>query len=247
MEDEELLRFSRQIMLPEIEIAGQEALNAAHVLVVGVGGLGSPVALYLAAAGIGKLTLLDHDEVDLTNLQRQIVHTTAAIGDPKVESAARTLEAINPGTEIVTLQERADETRLNELVVDADLVVDCTDNFTVRFEINRACVASGTPLVSGAAIRLEGQIMVYDPGKPDCACYQCLYQEAEDGALNCAETGVAAPVVGVIGTLQAMEVLKLIAGFGESLAGYVLVYDAKYSDFRKLKLPRNPDCAACGS
>ncbi len=247
MQDEDLLRYSRQIMLPDIEIAGQEKLLAANVLVVGLGGLGSPVAMYLAAAGVGTLTLLDFDTVDLSNLQRQVVHTTDRIGQPKVTSAAAMIRGLNPGTTLNLIDEKADEQRLAELIEQSNLVVDCTDNFSVRFNINRACVNSHTPLVSGAAIRLEGQLMVYNPEVADCPCYQCLYQEADDGALNCAETGVAAPVVGTIGTLQAMEALKLLAGFGETLAGYLLVYDAKYSDFRKLKLNKNPNCQVCGT
>ncbi len=245
MNDEALLRYARHIMLPDIDIEGQEKLLAASVLVIGLGGLGSPVALYLAASGVGNLTLADFDTVDLSNLQRQIVHRTASLDQLKVDSAKALMLEINPGINIATIARRLDADELLEQVKLADVVVDCTDNYAVRFNINDACLASGTPLVSGAAIRLEGQLMVIDPRVPGAPCYRCLYQDANQDGLNCAETGIAAPVVGVIGTLQALETIKLIIGIGESLAGYVLSFDAKYMDWRKLKLPRNPKCTAC--
>ncbi len=245
MNDEELLRYSRQIMLPEIEIEGQEKLLAARVLIVGLGGLGCPVAMYLAAAGVGHLVLADFDEVDLSNLQRQIAHTTDRIGKSKVSSASQTISALNPNIKVTCLDQQLDTQALAAEISAADLVLDCTDNFTIRFEINELCVANKTPLVTGAAIRLEGQVMVYDPGTTDSPCYRCLYQGTDDLALSCSENGVAAPVVGVIGTIQALEAIKLLAGFGRSLAGHLLVFDAKSMDWRKLKLSKNSNCATC--
>jgi len=242
MNDEQLLRYARHIMLPEIDVAGQKKLLAARVLVIGLGGLGSPVSLYLAASGIGSLTLADFDTVDLSNLQRQIVHKTSRIGDLKTESARQSLLEINPDIDIRTLGERLTITELESETAMADVVVDCTDNFEIRYAINDACLKSKTRLVSGAAVRLEGQLMVIDPTNPDMPCYRCLYGDAGDVELNCATTGIAAPVVGTIGTLQALETIKLIVGIGEPLAGFLLTWDAKYMDWRKLKLPKNPDC-----
>lgn len=246
MNDDALLRYSRQIMLPDIDIAGQEKLLAAKVLIVGLGGLGSPAALYLAATGVGHLVLVDFDTVDLSNLQRQIAHGTDDIGRPKVESAREAIHALNPDTLVSCINVRLDADTLADVIADIDLVVDGSDNFDTRFMINDVCVETKTPLVSAAAIQLEGQIMVYDPNVTDCACYRCLYEDANDGRLNCAENGVAAPVVGIMGTLQAMEALKLIVGFGETLAGHLLVFDAKNMEWRKLTLPRNPGCSTCG-
>jgi adenylyltransferase/sulfurtransferase len=245
LNDDQLLRYARHIMLPDIDIEGQEKLLAARVLIVGLGGLGSPVALYLAASGVGSLTLADFDLVDLSNLQRQIVHTTSSIGEPKTVSAKRQLHEVNPDIEIRLIQQRMSLATLEDEVALADIVVDCTDNFEARFAINDACLRQRTTLVSGAAVRLEGQLMVVDAVGEDMPCYRCLYSSASEGALNCSETGIAAPVVGAIGTLQALETLKLIVGFGESLAGYLLTFDARYMDWRKLKLPQNPDCEAC--
>ncbi len=247
MNDQELLRYSRQIMLPEIDIAGQEKLLASRVMIIGLGGLGSPVAMYLAAAGVGHLVLVDHDQVDLSNLQRQIAHTTDRIGMDKVESARQSMLALNPHVAVSCISQKLDYDGLHREIESVDLVLDCTDNFEVRFAVNEACVATRTPLVSGAAIRLEGQVMVYDPKTDNSPCYRCLYQNADGGALNCAETGVAAAVVGVIGAIQATEAMKLIAGFGETLAGYLLVFDAKTMDWRKLGLSRNPGCLTCGT
>ena len=246
MNDDDLLRYSRQIMLPEIEIAGQEKLLAAKVLVVGLGGLGSPAALYLAATGVGHLVLADFDLVDLSNLQRQIAHGTGDIGRLKVDSARDAIHELNPNTRVTCISVRLDDESLRDIITDIDLVVDGSDNFATRFMVNEVCVETGTPMVSAAAIQLEGQIMVYDPNVEDCACYRCLYQEANDGQFNCAENGVAAPVVGIMGSIQAMEALKLIVGMGESLAGYLLVFDAKTMEWRKLKLPKNPACVTCG-
>jgi len=246
MNDEQLLRYSRQIMMADIEIAGQEKLLDATVLVVGLGGLGCPAALYLAAAGVGHLKLADFDEVELTNLQRQIAHKTDDIGRLKASSAADSIRAINPETESTELTERLDEHSIDSALEDVDVVLDGSDNFATRFMVNDACVRTGTKLVSGAAIQMEGQLMVFDPALEDGPCYRCLYQEAGE-ELNCAEFGVAAPLVGVVGSMQAMEALKLIVGVGRSLAGYLLVFDGRSAEWRKLKLPRNPSCRTCGA
>ncbi len=246
MDDDQLLRYSRQILLPEIDIAGQETLLASRVLIVGLGGLGSPVALYLAAAGVGTLVLADFDTVDATNLQRQIAHGTSDVGVLKVASARASIAELNPGVAVETIDEQLDPDGFRRVIDTVDLVVDCTDNFTVRYTISDACVATATRLVSGAAIGLEGQMMVYDPSVDDAPCYRCLYEGADDRQLNCAEAGVAAATVGVIGALQAGEAIKVLVGYGASLAGHLLVWDAKYMDFRKLRLKRNPGCPGCG-
>ncbi|MXY56921.1 MAG: molybdopterin-synthase adenylyltransferase MoeB, partial [Gammaproteobacteria bacterium] len=217
----------------------------AHALVVGLGGLGSPSALYLAAAGVGSLTLVDHDTVEVSNLQRQINHDQASVGLPKVDSAAARIASLSPDTRVETVAARLDGPELDAVVADADVVLDGTDNFVARYAINAACVRNQTPLVSGAAIRLEGQITVINPRRDDAPCYRCLYGDAGDEALNCAENGVAAPLVGIVGSVQAMEAMKLIAGVGESLAGYVLHLDAKRMEWRKLKLTKDPDCRTC--
>ena len=215
--DEQLLRYSRQIMLPDVEINGQETWLNSSVLVLGLGGLGSPVAMYLAAAGVGELVLVDDDEVELSNLQRQIAHHTKRIGQPKVDSARNTVAALNPDVKVRTIYSRLSESELTSLVSTVDLVVDCTDNFTTRFAINRACFAHKKPLVSGAAIRMEGQVAVYDPVNPESPCYQCLYKEGEDENLTCSESGVLSPVVGIIGSIQALEALKVLASVGNTL------------------------------
>ncbi len=244
--DDQLLRYSRQIMLPEFDIAGQERLLSARVLIAGVGGLGSPAALYLAAAGVGHLTLADDDAVDLSNLQRQIAHGEASLGQPKATSAASAISRINSTVRTVPLCRRLEGDVLAAAVADADLVLDATDNMESRVAINRLCVDTRTPLVSGAAIRMEGQVAVFDPREADSPCYQCLYPAGEGEALNCAENGVIAPLVGIVGTVQAMEAVKLIAGVGETLVGYVLYLDAKRMEWRKFTLPKNPKCAVCG-
>ena len=246
MNDEQLLRYSRQIMLPEFDVAGQEALLNATALVIGLGGLGSPAALYLAAAGIGNLTLVDHDTVDLSNLQRQIIHDQESLHRAKVESAKVRINAINPDVCVRTIADRLDGDDLAAEVAEADVVLDGTDNFTARYAINAACVEVGRPLVSGAAIRMEGQVAVFDSRQEDSPCYQCLYADASDVALNCAENGVAAPLVGIVGSIQAMEAMKVVAGVGEPLVGHVLYVDAKRMELRKLKLNRNPHCPTCG-
>jgi adenylyltransferase/sulfurtransferase len=245
MNDEQLLRYARHIMLPDIDVAGQEKLLASHVLILGLGGLGSPASLYLASSGVGRLTLVDFDSVDLSNLQRQVVHTTQRIGRPKPESAAEQLRQLNPDVEISTINHRMTLEELDRQVAMADVVLDCTDNFETRFAINDACLRNRTRLVSGAAVRMEGQLMVVDPTAADKPCYRCLYEEAGETELNCATTGIAAPVVGTIGTLQALEAIKLIVGIGETLAGYLLTFDARYMEWRKLKLPKNPACKTC--
>lgn len=248
MNDDQLLRYSRQILLQQIGIEGQQRLLAAHVLVIGLGGLGSPVTMYLAASGVGCLTLVDHDQVELTNLQRQIVHTTAALGMPKVESARRTLAALNPEVRIETINRKLDEAGLAQAVRAADAVVDASDNFATRFAVNRACVAAKKPLISGAVVRLEGQLSVFRADRGDSPCYACLYRDtsAEDAEL-CSQFGVLAPVAGVIGTLQATETLKVLLGIGESLTGRLLLLDALAMEWRSIKLKKDPACPVCGS
>lgn len=245
LSDEQLLRYSRQIMLPEVEIDGQEAWLNASVLVLGVGGLGSPVAMYLAAAGVGELVLVDDDEVDLSNLQRQIAHTTDRIGEPKVESAKATLNALNPEVSIRTINQRLSGEEMDTLVAEVDLVVDCTDNFTTRFAVNEACVKHKKPLVSGAAIRIEGQVAVYDPRQEDSPCYQCLYKQGDDENLTCSESGVLAPLVGIVGAVQAMEALKVLANIGEPLVGKLLLLDGRTMEWRSLKLRKDKACPIC--
>ena len=246
MNDNQLLRYSRHILLDEIGIEGQEKLLAASALVIGAGGLGSPAALYLASAGIGRITLVDDDEVDLTNLQRQIMHATARIGQPKVESGREALMQINPGIEVVALRERLAGARLDALVRGASVVLDCSDNFATRHAVNRACVAATVPLVSGAAIRFDGQLSVFDPRNADSPCYACLFPEDgrfEDAA--CSSMGVFAPLVGVIGAMQAAEALKLLLGIGASLAGRLLLLDGRSMEWTSIGIARNADCPTC--
>lgn len=245
MQDAELLRYSRQIMLPEVDIAGQEALQASRVMIVGLGGLGSPVSLYLAAAGVGTLLLCDDDEVELSNLQRQIAHNKNAIGMNKAVSAAQTIQAINPHVKVDTQTRRLSQDELRSKIEELDLVLDCTDNFETRHMINRICWQSRTPLISGAAIRWEGQVAVFDANIAGSPCYSCLYPDQEGADLNCAENGVIAPLVGVIGTCQALEAVKLITGVGENLIGHVLYFDAKYMEWRKLTLTKRLNCPVC--
>ena len=245
MDDDELLRYSRQIMLPEVDVAGQEKLRQAAVLVVGLGGLGSPIALYLAAAGVGRLVLADHDVVELSNLQRQIAHNTAAVGTAKALSAKASVAAINPGVEVEAVAERIGDPGLAPLLNRVDLAIDATDNFATRFALNDACWRSGTPLVSGAAIRWEGQVAVFDPRDAASPCYRCLYADGGGEALNCAENGVIAPLVGVVGAMQATEAVKLLTGVGDPLIGRVLYYDAKRAEWRAFKLARRPGCSTC--
>jgi molybdopterin-synthase adenylyltransferase len=245
MNDEELLRYSRQIMLPRFDVEGQEKLLAAKVLVVGLGGLGCPVAMYLAAAGVGQLTLVDNDDVDLSNLQRQIAHETASIGRNKAESARATLHALNPHTQITTVTERLAGEAMLKAVAGSSAVVDCTDNFSTRFALNRACVENKVPLISGAAIRLEGQVSVFDSRMPESPCYHCLYEEGQDGDLTCSENGVIAPLTGIVGSIQALECIKVLTGCGTSLSGRLLLVDAFSMQFREMRLQKNPDCPVC--
>ncbi|BBB31162.1 HesA/MoeB/ThiF family protein [Neptunomonas japonica] len=247
LSDDQLLRYSRQIMLPDVDIDGQERWLASKVLIIGLGGLGSPVSLYLAAAGIGELVLVDDDQVDLSNLQRQVVHTTARIGMKKVDSAAQMLRDINPDINIVTRAERLGADALQALVAQVDLVLDCTDNFATRFAVNHACVKHKKPLVSGAAIRMEGQIAVYQPGVEGSPCYQCLYTEGDDETLTCSESGVLSPLVGIIGSMQALEALKVLANIGTTLTGRLLLLDAKHMEWRSLKLKQDPACPVCAN
>jgi adenylyltransferase/sulfurtransferase len=244
--DEQLLRYSRQIMLPELDVAGQARLRDATAAIVGLGGLGAPAALYLAAAGVGRLLLVDHDEVELSNLQRQVIHRQDALGQRKVDSAARTIRALNPDVCVEARHGKLSPAGFEALAREATVVLDATDNFETRYAVNAACFSAGTPLVSGAAIRWEGQLAVFDPRVPDAPCYQCLYGHGDDHALNCAESGVAAPLVGIIGSCQAMEAMKLLTGVGETLTGRVLYFDGKRMEWRRLKLPKNPDCPTCG-
>ncbi|WP_295471517.1 molybdopterin-synthase adenylyltransferase MoeB [uncultured Pseudomonas sp.] len=247
LNDEELLRYSRQILLQQIDIDGQLRLQASRVLIVGVGGLGSPVALYLAAAGVGELHLADFDQVDLTNLQRQVVHDSASVGQPKVDSAMSRLAALNPLVRVVPHRQALDSDSLAAAVAAVDLVLDCCDNFATREAVNAACFAAGKPLVSGAAIRLEGQLSVFDPRRADSPCYHCLYGHGSDAELTCSEAGVVGPLVGLVGSLQALEALKLLAGFGEPMVGRLLLIDALGTRFRELKVRRDPACEVCGA
>ena len=248
MDDRQLLRYSRHLLLDDIGIEGQQRLLDSHALIVGAGGLGSPVALYLASAGVGQITLVDEDTVDLTNLQRQIMHTEARVGQPKVASAEAAIGALNPGVRVRTVAQRADEAQLTELAAAADIVLDCTDNFATRQALNRSCVATGRPLVSGAAIGFDGQISVYDPRRAASPCYACVFpptQAVEEA--RCATMGVFAPLVGIIGTLQASEALKLLCGIGEPLVGRLLMLDARRTEWTELRVPRQADCPVCSA
>lgn len=246
MNDEHLLRYNRQIMLPQIGYDGQQKLARSRVLIIGLGGLGSPAAMYLTAAGIGHLVLVDFDRVELTNLQRQIVHRDANIGEHKAESARTNLLAINPETEIDAVTHALDMDELDQQVRLADVVIDACDNYATRFAVNAACVRQTTPLVSGAAIRLEGQVSVFDIRNSDSPCYNCLYPEAGEDEETCSESGVLAPVVGIIGSIQALEAIKLICNTGETLCGRLMILDALTMQWRTMKLRRDPACPVCG-
>lgn len=245
--DNELLRYSRQILLPQIDVDGQLRLKESRVLIVGLGGLGAPAALYLAAAGVGELHLADFDTVDLTNLQRQIIHDTDSVGVSKVDSAIARLTAVNPDVTLVAHRQALDADSLDAAVAAVDLVLDCCDNFGTREAVNAACVAAKKPLVSGAAIRLEGQLSVFDSRREESPCYHCLYGHGSEAELTCSEAGVVGPLVGLVGSLQALEALKLLAGFGEPLVGRLLLIDALGSRFRELRVKRDPQCAVCGA
>jgi molybdopterin/thiamine biosynthesis adenylyltransferase len=247
MNDDQLLRYSRHVLLDAIGIEGQRRLLAAHALVIGAGGLGSPVTLYLGTAGVGRITVVDHDSVELTNLQRQIAHNLSRIGLPKAESVRRTVNAINPDVQVDAIVRRADDALLERLLPAADVVVDCTDNFRTRHAVNAACVRHARPLVSGAAIGFDGQISVYDRRQPDAPCYACLFPpDAAFEEVACSTMGVFAPLVGIIGSMQAAEALKLLAGAGESLAGRLLMLDALTMRWDEVAVQRQPGCPVCG-
>lgn len=246
MNDDQLLRYSRHILLDEVGIEGQEAILNSHVLILGAGGLGSPAALYLAASGVGTITLVDHDTVDLTNLQRQIAHTSARVGQPKVTSAAEAVHALNPEVQVQCIQQRADAALLDELVSQATVVLDCSDNYRTRHTVNAACVKHRVPLVAGAIIRFDGQITVFDPRRESSPCYACLFSPDESfEEVQCSTMGVFAPLVGIIGCTQAAEALKLIAEVGEPLTGKLLVLDGKGMEWSRMRTCRNPECKIC--
>jgi molybdopterin-synthase adenylyltransferase len=248
MTDDQLLRYSRHILLEEIGIEGQQRILDGRALVIGAGGLGSPVALYLGSAGVGHITVVDHDTVDVTNLQRQIAHTLERVGLPKVDSLLQAVAAINPEVHVTPVAQRADAALLDTLVAQADVVLDCCDNFSTRHKVNAACVKHRKPLVSGAAIRFDGQISVYDPRSPSSPCYACVFP-ADDNfeETRCATLGVFAPLVGIIGSMQAAEALKLLSGAGSSLAGRLLMLDGRNLEWNEVRLPRNPACAVCAA
>ncbi|HEY7674540.1 MAG TPA: molybdopterin-synthase adenylyltransferase MoeB [Burkholderiales bacterium] len=246
MNDEQLLRYSRHILLPEIGVEGQEKLRAASALVIGAGGLGSPAAIYLAAAGVGTITLADGDTVDLTNLQRQILHSTESVGRSKAVSGRDSLAKINPEVKVAPLQRRLGEGELDPLVADSTVVLDCSDNFATRHAVNRVCVRHRKPLISGAAVRFDGQVSVFDMRDENSPCYHCLFPEdAELEDVRCAVMGVFAPLTGIIGTIQAAEALKLLAGVGETLKGRLLMLDALAMQWRTVRLARDPACTVC--
>lgn len=247
MQDDLLLRYSRHIMLPQIEYAGQEKLTQSHALIVGAGGLGAPVSMYLAAAGVGTLTICDFDQVDLTNLQRQIIHTTAAVGQNKAMSAQATIAALNPEVNVHVETTRLNDEALAGRVLAADVVIDCSDNFATRYLLNQLCFDYKKPLVSGAAIRFEGQLSVFDFRHADSPCYHCLYPDVgDDQALRCADNGVFAPLVGMIGTAQAAEAIKVLLNMGQTMKGRLLLLDALSAEWRTIRLKKDPSCAVCG-
>jgi adenylyltransferase/sulfurtransferase len=245
MNDNQLLRYSRQIMLPLCDIEGQQKLLAAKVLIVGAGGLGSPAAMYLAAAGIGSITIYDDDVVDLSNLQRQIAHHTSDIGTDKVISTRQTLKNLNPDIDVRAVKQRLTGEQLDLEVIKADVVLDCSDNFLTRFAINNACVKHQTALVSGAAIRFEGQVSVFTPGFNNSPCYNCLYNSDGEELQNCATNGVIAPITGIVGSIQALEAMKLIMDIGETLTGRLLLLDGLTMEWNTMKLKKNPNCPTC--
>jgi molybdopterin-synthase adenylyltransferase len=247
MNDNQLLRYSRQIMLPLCDIAGQNKLLAANVLIVGAGGLGSPASMYLAAAGVGHITLYDNDEVDLSNLQRQIAHHTDNVGMDKVISTRNTLKQLNPDVKVTAVKQRLQGEQLDEEIKKADVVLDCSDNFATRFAINTACVTFQKTLVSGAAIRFEGQVSVFTPSFNDSPCYNCLYKDEGDENLNCATNGVIAPITGVVGSIQALETMKIILNAGESLTGRLLLIDGLTMNIKTMRFKKNPGCPTCGN
>ena len=246
MNDHELLRYSKQIMLPQIDIEGQQKINDSKMLIIGMGGLGSPTALYLAAAGVGHIVIADFDQVELSNLQRQIIHSTSDIGDDKVNSAKAKLLELNPNITVTVANEIMHSDNLASLIKDVDIVLDGTDNFESRFEINKACVECHKPLISAAVIRFEGQISVFKGYEVDQPCYQCLYSEQGDSRESCVENGVLAPVAGLVGTIQALQAIKVLLGLGEQLCGELLLIDGLDLSFRKVKIVKDSECPICG-
>ncbi len=247
MNDEQLLRYSRHLLLEDIDVEGQEKLLQAHALIIGAGGLGSAAAPYLAAAGIGKITLVDHDVVELTNLQRQIMHTEQMIGKSKVASGQQFLSQLNSGIQVDIVQEKATTNLLAKLLPTIDVVLDCTDNFNTRQLINAACIQYQTPLVSGSALRFDGQVSVFDPRTKTSPCYVCIFSPGEDfEEVSCSSMGIFSPLVGIIGTIQAAQSLQVIIGFGESLVGRMLLWNARTTQVDQIKITRNPDCQVCG-
>ncbi len=246
MNDDQLLRYSRQIMLPQCDVLGQQKLLAAQALIVGAGGLGSPASMYLAAAGVGTIAIYDDDVVDLSNLQRQIAHHTPDIGIDKAISSRATLNKLNPDINVVAVKQRLEGEALMQAVMSADVVLDCSDNFSTRFAVNRACVLTQTPLVSGAAIRFEGQVSVFTPGQNNSPCYNCLYQQQGDELQTCSTNGVIAPITGVIGSIQALEAMKLLLQCGELLMGRLLLIDSLTMDITTMRFKKNPACPTCG-
>jgi molybdopterin/thiamine biosynthesis adenylyltransferase len=248
MDDSQLLRYSRHILLDEVGIEGQQKLLASHALIIGAGGLGSPVAFYLGSAGVGHITVVDDDRVDATNLQRQIAHTLSGVGTFKAESIRKAVQNINPDVEVTTITQRADDALLDALAPNVDVMLDCTDNFATRHTLNRASVRHGKPLVSGAAIRFDGQVSVFDPRDATSPCYACVFPEAASfEEAQCATMGVFAPMVGIIGSVQAAETLRLLCGIGDSLAGRMQMLDGRSMSWNEMRVPRSPDCRVCGS
>lgn len=246
MNDQDLLRFSRHILLDDIGIEGQEKILASHVVIIGAGGLGSAAAPYLAAAGVGKITLIDHDRVDLTNLQRQIMHRTSSVGQSKVASGKEMIEALNPGVQVTTFEQKADEAWLDDVLPTTTVVLDCSDNFKTRHLVNRACIKHQVPLVSGAAIRFDGQLTVIDPKNPDTPCYACLFPaDQEFSEVQCSTMGVFSPLVGIIGTMQAAQALQIIMGHPKTLVGRLLLWDARSTEINEIKLHKREDCPVC--
>ncbi len=247
MDDEQLLRYSRQILLPQVDIQGQQKLIDARCLIIGLGGLGSPAAMYLAAAGVGHLILNDDDTVDLSNLQRQIIHSNSDINKAKTHSAKTSVLALNPLSRITTLNKRMEYQQMLEEAEKADVILDCSDNFKTRFQVNKASVQSKTPLVSGASIRFEGQITVFDPKQESSPCYNCLYPDIDELAESCSQSGVIAPITGIVGSIQALEAMKVIMNIGQALIGRLLLIDALTMELNSITLPRSPSCPTCGN
>jgi molybdopterin/thiamine biosynthesis adenylyltransferase len=247
MNDEQLLRYSRHLLLEEIDVAGQETLLKTHALVIGAGGLGSAAAPYLAAAGVGHITLMDHDQVELTNLQRQIMHTEKSVGKSKVNSGKQFLQQLNASIQIETIEAKATAALLDDLLPSVDIVLDCTDNFTSRHLINASCIKHRTPLVSGSALRFDGQISVFDPRNAVSPCYACIFSPDDDFAeVSCSSMGIFSPLVGIIGAIQAAQAIQVLIGFGETLVGRMLLWNARTTQIDEFKISRNPECSVCG-